>query len=82
VPYRPNQTVQTNLRMKESLRRKIEREAQKHGISFNKECLLRIEASFQSEAVRELDAVAQDIQTAWFRFSKWLEGQNLKKEDQ
>ena len=69
---RPNETVQTNLRIKEGLRRTLEREAQNHGVSFNKEILLRIEASFDSSARRDLDTIAEDMRTSWLRFGERL----------
>jgi Arc-like DNA binding domain len=68
VPRRLHETVQTNLRAPESLRRKLEREAKKHGVSYNKECLLRLEASFQKDAAHDLDEVTQDMRRAWLRY--------------
>jgi hypothetical protein len=67
---RPNETVQTNLRIKEALRRKLEREAKRHGISFNKEVMLRIEGSFETGANRDLTEIAEDLKANWLRFGE------------
>jgi uncharacterized membrane protein YheB (UPF0754 family) len=66
---RATETVQTNLRMKESLRRKLEREAQKRGHSFNREILWRIEESFEKDAQRGFSNIEQDMERSWIRFA-------------
>jgi hypothetical protein len=45
--------VQVNLRLRESLRRKLERESEKRGLSFNAELTRRLEDSFDREELNE-----------------------------
>jgi hypothetical protein len=49
-----------NLRIRETLRRKLEREAARHETSMNNEIRVRLERSFELEAIRELDEIAKD----------------------
>jgi HicB family len=67
---RPNETVQINLRLKESLRRKLEREALKHGISLNIEMRVRLEDSFKAQAMHNLEDVANDLKINWRRWAQ------------
>ncbi len=46
---KPAQTVQVNLRIKEALRRRLEREAQKQQVSLNAEMTRRLEGSLADE---------------------------------
>jgi hypothetical protein len=64
------ETVQVNLRIKEALRRRLEREAEKHQISLNKEMQLRLEDSLRQEAVRGLDDIRADMEAVWLRYSE------------
>jgi hypothetical protein len=45
--------VQVNLRLRESLRRRLEEEAEKRGFSFNAELTRRLEDSFEREELNE-----------------------------
>jgi Arc-like DNA binding domain len=45
--------VQVNLRLRESLRRRLEEEAEKRGFSFNAELTRRLEESFEREELNE-----------------------------
>ena len=45
--------VQVNLRLRESLRRRLEEEAEKRGSSFNAELTRRLEDSFEREELNE-----------------------------
>jgi hypothetical protein len=54
VARSPNITVQVNLRIKESLRRQLEREADKHQTSLNNEMRLRLEDSLKRAAQFDL----------------------------
>src|SRR5262245_40593770 len=47
-----NETVQVNLRIKESFRRRIERSAEKAGVSLNAEMVRRLEESYRQEGWR------------------------------
>jgi len=44
-----NETVQVNLRIKESFRRRIEQSAEKAGVSLNAEMVRRLEESYRQE---------------------------------
>jgi hypothetical protein len=70
VVRNPNVTVQVNLRIKESLRRKLEREADKHQTSLNNEMRLRLEDSFGATAERDLDETAGEMKRAWERYGE------------
>lgn len=57
-------TVQVGLRVKESLRAALDQAAEKHGISMNAEIVLRLEQSFELDALkRELDAERDRIRS-------------------
>jgi hypothetical protein len=62
-------TVQINLRIKEAFRRQLEREAEAHRVSLNKEMQMRLEDSFTQSATRQLDSISADMAVAWARFS-------------
>ena len=58
MPRKPVDIAHVNLRIRESLRRKLEREAERHQTSMNNEIRVRLENSFRIEADRDVDAVA------------------------
>jgi hypothetical protein len=49
VARKPTDVVQVNLRLRESLRRRLEREAERRGLSFNAELIRRLRESFDRE---------------------------------
>jgi hypothetical protein len=53
VARKPTDVVQVNLRLRESLRRKLERESERRGVSFNAELTRRLEESFDREELNE-----------------------------
>jgi hypothetical protein len=61
MPRKPSAIVQYKLRIRETLRRRIEQEAKKHGVSANQEMVSRLERSFEFERVRDLDDVAASM---------------------
>jgi hypothetical protein len=65
---KPNETVQVNLRIKEELRRKLERSAKEHEVSFNQEIRARLEDSLEKKAKQSLESIASDIERHWDRF--------------
>jgi Arc-like DNA binding domain len=69
MPRRPHDLANINLRIRESLRAKIEREARKRHFSLNNEIRIRLEDSLNRDAMRTLDDIAQDMQIVWARFS-------------
>ena len=65
---KPNETVQVNLRIKEELRRKLERAAKEQEISLNQLIRARLEDSFEKKPRQSLESVASDIERNWDRF--------------
>src|SRR5262249_9493899 len=61
MPRKPTDTTHISLRIRETLRRKLEREADKHQTSLNNEIRLRLEDSFQVQARKDLEAIAADL---------------------
>jgi hypothetical protein len=55
---KPTDTVQVGLRIRESLRRQLEKESEKHRCSINQEMAMRLEDSFRADALRSIDASA------------------------
>jgi hypothetical protein len=49
MPRKPTETVQVNLRMKEGLRRRLEREAKRQEVSLNAEMTRRLESGLDAE---------------------------------
>jgi hypothetical protein len=72
VPRSPDTTVQVNLRIKESLRRKLEREANKHQTSLNNEMRLRLEDSFKAQELRDHGELNQHTKTLLERQGRHL----------
>jgi hypothetical protein len=70
MPRKPSETVQVNLRIKEGLRRRLERESKKRGVSLNYEMTSRIEQSFEQANLRTIDIVAADVAANWLRFAE------------
>jgi plasmid stability protein len=56
-----NATVQVNLRIKETLRRKLEVAAKEHQVSFNQELTARLEDSLEKETVKSIESAAQSL---------------------
>jgi hypothetical protein len=70
MPRKPSAIVQYKLRIRETLRRRIEQAAKQHGVSANQEMVSRLERSFELEEIRELGHVAGDMTTLLGRFEK------------
>jgi hypothetical protein len=62
MPRKPSAIVQYKLRIRETLRRRIERVAKEHGISANQEMASRLERSFEQESVRKIDLIATQME--------------------
>ena len=73
VARKPDETVQVNLRIKESFRRKLEGEAAKHQVSLNKEMIMRLEDSFQRKAGADFEVIADDMRTMLEHYANRLE---------
>jgi hypothetical protein len=62
MPRKPFEIVQYKLRIREALRRRIERAAKEHGISANQEMAGRLERSFEQESMRKIDLIATQME--------------------
>jgi hypothetical protein len=58
---KPLDVAHVNPRIRESLRAKLAREAEKNRVSLNTEIRMRLEASLEKAAIRDLDAIAADM---------------------
>jgi hypothetical protein len=77
-PRRPTQTIVTNLRIKEGLRRALEIEAEKNETSLSREMVARLEASLLNNAKLDLVSLASiradleglrdEMLAIWLRF--------------
>ena len=66
---KPTDTVQVGLRIRESLRRQLEKESEKHRVSINQEMATRLEDSFRVDALRSIDTIAADLANIHGRMS-------------
>jgi len=66
---KPSDIVQPNLRIREELRRRLEKEAAKRRVSLNQEMTYRLQRSLEEDAARTIDNIAGDIANVWDRFS-------------
>jgi hypothetical protein len=66
MPRQPSAVLQYKLRIKESLRRRIEQAAKKRGVSNNVEMVSRLELSF---ALSSIEDIAADMESVWARWS-------------
>ena len=76
---KPEELVITNLRIRESLRRALEREAEQHQVSLNKEIINRLEDSLEAGDKLELRAIRADMETIWMRYSEWFSAHELEE---
>ena len=76
---KPEELVITNLRIRESLRRALEREAEQHQLSLNKEIINRLEDSLEAGARLEFSTIHADMETAWLRYSEWFTAHELEE---
>jgi Arc-like DNA binding dprotein len=70
---KPLDIANINLRIRESLRAKLAREAEKNRTSLNNEIRLRLEDSLEKAAARTLDDIAADQKVMWARCSNLLD---------
>ena len=68
MPRKPSETVQVNLRIKESLRRRLENAARKRQVSLNYEMTSLLERGLDQPALLEGQNVAQDMAIMWARW--------------
>jgi hypothetical protein len=70
MPRKPSAILQYKLRIRENLRRRIEKAAEKNRVSANYEMVSRLERSFDQEHTIEIAAVAGHIEAAWARLDQ------------
>jgi hypothetical protein len=70
MPRKPMQVVQVNLRIREGLRRQLEREAKRRGVSLNFEMTSRLQETFDQVAARSIDTIGADMAVVWARYSE------------
>lgn len=73
---KPSDIVQPNLRIREELRRRLERAATKNRVSLNVEMTRRLERSLDQEANISIAANASHLDTLTLRFSDAFDGLN------
>lgn len=66
----PTETIVTNLRIKELLRRALAYEAEKNQVSLNAEMARRLDASLEAGEKLELTALRNSMEAAWARFEQ------------
>jgi hypothetical protein len=67
---KPEATVVTNLRIRKELHRILEREAEQHQLSLNKEMINRLEDTLEAGDKLRLSGISADMETVWLRFSE------------
>lgn len=67
---KPVDIAHINLRIRESLRRQIEREAKKNRTSLNSEIRLRLEYSLEQADRRDLETITADMKITWAHFRR------------
>ena len=61
MPRKPIDIAHINLRIRESLRKKLAAEAKKHGFSLNNEIRARLEESFEREGLKSISEIAAGL---------------------
>jgi hypothetical protein len=67
---KPLDIANINLRIRESLRAKLAREAERNRTSLNNEIRLRLEDSLEKGATSSLDDIAADMKAVWARYGE------------
>jgi Arc-like DNA binding domain len=76
---KPLDIVNFNLRIRESLRAKLARAAEKNRTSLNNEIRLRLEASLEKAAVRDLDTIAADMKERYYMLGQFWRRLDLEE---
>jgi len=69
MPRKQSAILDYKLRIRESLRRRIEVAAKRRGVSLNFEMASRLERSFDQESQRSMDETAEHLKTVLERFA-------------
>lgn len=65
----PQDIANVNLRIRESLRARLEHAAKQHRFSLNNEIRLRLEDSLEADTRRGIEDIRRDMEICWARFS-------------
>lgn len=68
MPRKPTDVIQFSLRIRETLRLRLEKAAEKRAVTINYEITDRLQRSLDAEALRGLDRIAEDMQIVWARY--------------
>jgi hypothetical protein len=69
---KPSDIVSPNLRIREDLRRRLEKAAAENGVSINREMINRLGMSFDRESLFTLGRITQDQEQFWARYGAAL----------
>jgi hypothetical protein len=78
MPRKPSAILDYKLRIRESLRRKIEQAAKKGQVSMNYEMASRLERSFEQDALRSIDEIRGDLDVIRARVGEAVHDLNLQ----
>jgi hypothetical protein len=78
VARKPSDVIPTSLRIRESLRRRVEAAAVKRQVSFNYEITSRVEASFDQESLFVLSHIVEDQKIVWARYGEAIHKLNMQ----
>jgi hypothetical protein len=70
--------VQINLRIREKMRRQLEKAAAKRQVSLNYEMVSRIQETFDGKSLFDLDMVTEEMKNAWARYAEPFHALNLQ----
>jgi hypothetical protein len=68
MPRKPTDVIQFSLRIRETLRLRLEKAAEKRAVTINYEITDRLQRSLDAEALRGLDRIAEDMRIIWARY--------------
>jgi hypothetical protein len=69
---KPSEIVPTSLRIRESLRLRVEQAAAKRQVSFNYELTSRVQESFDRESQYEIGSLAEHLDNSVNRLGVWM----------
>jgi len=72
--------VAPSLRIREDLRRRLEREAKRHGRSLNGEMVLRLEQSLEGDKDFNINHAVIDLQIAVLKISEYITPREIENE--
>jgi hypothetical protein len=65
---KPTDVIQFSLRIREALRLRLEKAAEKRAVTINYEITDRLQRSLDAEALRGLNRIAEDMRIIWARY--------------